>query len=482
MIGRAWVGLVAVVLLGISPRAHATTYTLEDIVERVSRDFPAVAAAREGVAAAEAQLRAARLAWLPAGDATLYISGSPNVKCLSKPYDPTDVGNAKGSNTPDPNQAVREANCMRTNVVSLNNNASGSSLVDIAPIHGLVLRLDVTLNQPIYSFGRIEAGIAAGKASVENATAALYREQADAVVLANRAYFGVKAARAALGTLNEGVEKLREWIAKIDQQLNGRNTSHYSESDLARLKVSLSFVLTQVYDQDRNLAYAERGLQLLLNDPHADVDDRELELASAEEPEPLDAWQQRARQRRPEMRLLAAGAHNAASVRAARFAEMLPELTFNTYLGVGYASSIDTPQNYFFNRPNFVNATFGLQLHQPLDLGVRVARWQQAKHDERATSARGRQSTLAYATDVAKAYEDYREARARARETSKGERISRGWFTSIDSNVASGLSADGREAVEAAQNYFSFRLRNLQAVFEANMALAQLQRVTASLK
>jgi outer membrane protein TolC len=196
--------VAGIAFLAAQPAAHATKYTLTEIVERVSRDFPAVAAAREGVAAAQAQLRAARLAWLPAGDATLFLSGSPNVKCLNKPYDPTDVDNAKGSNTPDPNQAVREANCMRTNVVSLNNSAAGSSLVDIAPIHGLVLRLDVTLNQPIYSFGRIEAGIAAGKASVENATAALQREQAEAVLLANRAYFGVKAARAALGTLNGG--------------------------------------------------------------------------------------------------------------------------------------------------------------------------------------------------------------------------------------------------------------------------------------
>jgi len=56
--------------------------------------------------------------------------------------------------------------------------------------------------------------------------------------------------------------------------------------------------------------------------------------------------------------------------------------------------------------------------------------------------------------------------------------VSRGWFHAIDSNVQAGLQSDPREAVEAAQAYFAFRLRNLQAIYDADIALAWLERVT----
>lgn len=464
---------VGLLVLLCAARASAGTYTLEQLTERVSRDFPAVVAAREAVAAAQEGVRVARFAWLPTGDLNFYVSGAPNVKCLDKPYDPSNPD----SNTPDPNKAVRENNCLRTNVVSLSKQSSGSSLIDVAPIHGAILRLDVNLNQPLYSFGRIEAGIATAEANLTLARANLLREQADAVMQASRAYFGTKAARAALGTLDEGIGRLREWIGKMNEQLDGKNTAKYTESDLARLKVALSFIMTQRYDQERNLNYAQRALRLLTSDPQADTDDADLEL-TAEQIEPIDVWQKRAQLRRPELLIARATTAVADGARRSRLADMLPELTFNSYLGVGYASSIDTPQNYFFNRANYVNATFGLLLHEPLDFGQRFARWRQARADAHASEARTRAADLGGETDIAKAYEDWREARARAEETRRGERVSRGWFHAIDSNVQAGLQGDAREAVEAAQAYFTFRLRNLQAIYDADVALAWLERVT----
>jgi len=209
-----------------------------------------------------------------------------------------------------------------------------------------------------------------------------------------------KAARAALGTLDEGIKALHEWIDKMNEQLDGKNAAKYTESDLARLKVALSFIMTQRYDQDRNLSYAQSALRLLTSDPQADTDDAELDLTT-EEIEPIDVWQKRAQLRRPELIVARASHAVADGARRARIADMLPELSFNSYLGVGYASSIDTPQNYFFNRANFVNATFGLMLHEPLDLGQRFARWRQARADEHAADARTRAADLGGETDIA---------------------------------------------------------------------------------
>lgn len=472
MSARAWLVVLAVACA--APRAEAARYSLEELVRKVSSEFAGVVAGREGVEAAQAQLRAAQLMWLPTGEATLLLSGSPKVRCIGKSYDPNDPMN----NVPLEDVAAREANCLRTTYVDLRTSTGG--LADIAPIHGLFLRLDVRLEQPLFTFGKIEASIGLGKAAVATARANLEREQADAVFNAMRAYWGLKAARAAVATIEEGVEKLNEWIERIDESLSGKNQSKYTESDLARLKVALANAQMLLLDQKRNRDYAKDALELLTGDPEADVDEAELDLMEADDPEALDVWQARALKLRPELKLADAATASARSVRWLRIAELLPDLHLSSTLNVGYAGGMDTPQNYFFNRTNFLNAQFGLLLRQPLDFGVRSARYLQARHEERAAVARARQSLINYSTEISKAYADYEEARGRAKETARGEKISRGWYNAVDQNLATGLFTDGREMVEAVQNYFTFRLRNFQAIFEANVALAWLRRTTGT--
>jgi outer membrane protein TolC len=471
MNARALMALLGVLVLA-SP-AQAEVYTLSKLVEKVTNDFPTVVAGREGVEAARASLKASQFAWLPTGDLTLFMTGSPKVKCIGKPVDPNDPS----ANIPDPRQDVRESNCLRTTVVDLARNAS---LADVAPIHGLYLRLDVRLDQPLYSFGKMEAGISLSKAGVVAAQANLEREQADAVWNATRAYWGLKAARAAVDTITEGMDKVKEWIEKMDEALSGKNPSRYTESDLARLRVALINAQLLLLDQVRNRDYAMQALQLLTNDPEADVDDSELELMDAEAPEPLTGWQARALRMRSEFKSQASTVSTVRAIRKLRIAEFLPDLLFSSTLGVGYANAMDTPQNYYMGRPNYVTAQFGLVLRQPLDFGLRAARYLQAKHDERAAVARSDAATITYSTEVARAYADYEEARGRVRETARGEKLSRGWYNSVDQNVSTGLFTDGREMVEAVQNYFTFRLRNFQALFDANIALGWLRRTTGT--
>jgi outer membrane protein TolC len=450
--------------------AQASSWTLDELVKKVERDAPNVLAAQHALEAAQDNLRAAQFGWLPTGDATLGLSGSPNVKCLG-PH--SDLNPQTDVPLPDSEQAIREQNCLRTNVVSLN--GANTNYFDIAPIHGVVLQLNINLNQQLYSFGRLEAAIDAAKAQLETAKGNLEAAQAEAVWYANRAYWGLKASRAAVDALGEAVDKLKEWVQTIDDELNGKNKAKYSESDLKRMQIALAYANTQLYDQQRNLSYAKEALQFLAGEPDADIDDSDLELI--DDPAPLPTWQSRALSLRPEYHLLRANDAFARSQRKARMADLMPNLTFTSQLAYGFASSMDTPQNYYFNRPNYLNVTLGLSLTIGLDFGPKAMRFIQAKRDEEASVLRSKGSMLQYQTDIAKAWEDYNEARLRAKEAARGEKISRGWYFAVNSNVQSGL-AEAREMVEALQNYFTFRLRSFQSMYDANIALAALRRAT----
>jgi outer membrane protein TolC len=471
---RLLVLLLVLPLSFLGGRARAARYTLRELVQKVASEAPTVEAARLGLTTAQAALRTAQFGWLPTGDLMFLLSGSSNVLCnpLSFAENPAN-DTATVSKIP---QSVREANCLRTTVVSL----TEGSLADIAPVHGVLLRLEVNVNQELYSFGRLESSIAVARAGVDAARANVEKEQAEAVWQATRVYWGIKAAKAAVDTLDVGLSKLQNWIDKIEAELDGKSASKYTETDLIRLKVANAFARIQLVDQRRHLDVATEALRVMTGDPAAQIDDSELEIVE-EGSADLQTWRGRAERSRPEVRLLRAGEAAALGNRSGRLSELLPDLSFNTVFGAGYASSMDTPHNYYFNRPTYVNATFGLVLRQPLDFGVRTARWQQAKHEDEATRARSRAAALGFEIETTKAFIDWQEARQRAKEAARGEKLSRGWISAVGANINAGLYADGRELVDVMQSYFLFRLRGFQAIYDANVALAWLRRTAGTL-
>jgi outer membrane protein TolC len=448
--------------------AAAAKYTLAELIAKASREAPGVVSQRESVAAAQANLRAAYFQWMPSGELALNLGGTPSVECLDRLESPTSTG--PGQTVPYADQKLREANCVRTTAVDLRT----TPLEDLLPTKGIFVGINVTLNQPLYSFGKFEAIIASARANVELQEASVLREQADVVWNVTRAYWGLKATRAAIAVLDEAIGKVHEWVDRIAKEIGGENPSHYSQSDLARLKVALSNANMLLIDQKRTQFYAQEALRVLTDDADADVDDEDLALDDAKLE--LTEWQSKTPHLKPEMRVLDAQVKAGRATRNQRIAELLPDLALNSQLVYGYAPAVDSPQNWFLARTNTFNFSFMLSLRQPLDFGVRGARLSQAKHDALAAIYRQKAGAMAAAADVAKAFADWEEAKGRAKETRRGEKISRGWYNTVDQNLAAGLASDGRELVEAAQNYFAFRLRQFQAIFDANVQLAQLRR------
>jgi outer membrane protein TolC len=453
--------LVPLLILLCASRAGATRWTLDELVKKLRKDAPNVVSARHALESAKDGLRAAQYSWLPTGDVTMALSGAPKVLC-------EDL-----SGYSDPQQDIRERNCLRTNVVSLNSGVG--PLEDLLPIHGLYLHLDINLHQQLYWFGRTEASIAAAQAQVDTAKANLEAAEAETLWYAARAYWGLKASRAAVDSIGEAADKLKEWKDKIATALDGKNVEHFTEADLKRIQIAQTYANTQLYDQQRNLQYAKEALEFLAADKDADVDEEELTLIDDETD--LRSWLDRALQWRPEMHLLRASDDYQRSQRKARIADFLPTLNFDMSLNYGLATSMDTPQNYYFNRPNYLNASMALSIGFGLDFGPKVMRYKQAKQDLIAQLARSQGQVNTYNTEIAKAYEDYQEARARVKEFARGERLSRGWYLSINQNVEAGL-AEPREMRESLESFFSFRLRGYQAIYDANTAHAFLTRVT----
>src|SRR5262249_34505824 len=74
--------LTIALVSGVSSPASARKYTLQELIDRVSRSYAGVQAARENVSSAQAQLAQANGLLWPQGQLTFGITGTPNVKCF----------------------------------------------------------------------------------------------------------------------------------------------------------------------------------------------------------------------------------------------------------------------------------------------------------------------------------------------------------------------------------------------------------------
>jgi outer membrane protein, multidrug efflux system len=463
---------IVVAFVGValsSGSAEAARYTLGQLLAKVRVEYPGVIAAREGLASADAQLHQANRLWLPVGDLNFGITGSPSVQC--QVTDPL-TGNTitKDANGAPISEKARLNHCDSTGGFDFR------SSDQFLPTHGVAFNLSLNLLQPLYTSGKIEAARSGARAGRDAAEDNVELARADVALNVARAYWGLKLARAIEGTIEEGRDKLKEWIATVEKNIAG-NAPTYTESDRARLRIAFDNLELVLIDVRRNLRIALAGLRVLVGEEDADVDEEEIDVVEIKEL-PLSFYEDEARLHRPEAKLLDAAMSASRSFKRLKLSELLPDFGLSASFSYGYASAIDSPSNAFMSHANFLGAGLFLVMHQPLDIGMRLARLEQARADERAMEARRKQALGGIAWDVAGSYANLEEARLRYERLGHAEKVARGWYSAMDSQIDSGGAQSTRDSAEAARNYFELRIRHLQAIMDVNLALAQLHRVT----
>ncbi len=443
--------MAAAVALALSPtEAQAGHYNLSQLLERVRNEYAGVEAAREAKNVAEAQLSQANRLWFPTGDLTFGLTGTPKVQCL------------------DANRSPNVNDCVRTDVVDLSHGSRNAFSFD-----GVALRFDAKLTQPLYTFGKIEAARAAAKAGRDAADGGVAQAKAEVSVQAQRAYWGLKWARASLATLDDGRGRLSDWVKRVDAAIEGGKSS-YTETDLIRLKLALDTAELVILDVERAKQIAESALRVLTHDDQVELDDSEIELVAGEM-RPLAFYQDGALTHRPEARMLSAAGRAVHAQRSLRIAELLPDIGVQASFGYGYAQNVDTPQNAFMNHPNTVGAGVYLVARTTLDIPERLAKFSEANAQLRQLDAKRREALGGIALEIDRSYADAIEAQKRADRSAHAEKIARGWYNAVDSNLQAGV-AESRDLVDAARNYFELRLKHLQAIMDVNVTHAALER------
>jgi outer membrane protein, multidrug efflux system len=434
------------------PVAEARTFTLPELLDLARKGNAGVAAAALATQRIEAQLSEANRSWLPTGSFLSMIAPVPRIQCF----------NTAGVNDNE--------YCVNTDVKEVS-----------TKFKGIFTRTELNLVQPLFTFGKISAGKEAAKRGVAASKSQEVGVAADLGLNVRKAYYGIKLARAVLGTFDEGFGYLDDAQKEIEKNLK-EGTGTATQTDLLRLRTVRAELDVRRLETERLGGDAHAGLRALLGaeaPANLEIDDEEL--APLEVPDrPLTHYQDEARVHRPEVHALDNLVAAKRSLADLERRKQYPDLVLLGSATYARATSVDDPQNAFYNDPfNVAAVGMAAAVRLPLDLGVRNARAAQAQADADETELRRREALAGVRFEVQRAFNALTEARKRVTVVKSGERAAKAWITALAQNLAAGL-AETKDFADALVAFFQFRVRVLQAAFDFNIAAATMARTTGT--
>jgi outer membrane protein TolC len=443
----------------------AKPYRLDELLDMARKGNPGVAAAAQATAGVQAQLdEAERMKW-PSGELTSLLAPMTNITCSTGSPD-----DALGKD-------YRLKHCYNTSF-----SFQGEQLFDaFSNIKGIFTRTELKLVQPLYTFGKISAGLTAAKEGVEASRGREAGAVADVEQNVRKAYWGAKLARELQSTLKEGLDYLDKAQKKIDEQL-AEGSGEASVTDRLRLRTVRAEVEARVLEAQRGASMARSGLRTLIGSAapaDLDIDDADLEALTIPT-RTLAQYQEAATSYRPEVQALNHLVATKQALADLEWRRQYPDLALVGTAQYAYSNSVDHPQNAFFNNPyNSAGAGLAAVLRVPLDLGPRNARAHKAAAEAAEADLKRREALGGIAFEVEKAFGEMQEAGERVKTVQKGEKASRQWIAAIMQNMAVGV-AEAKDFSDALLAFFQARVRYLQSIYDLNVAVANLSRATGS--
>jgi outer membrane protein len=442
--------------------AQAKAYKLDELLDMARRGNPGLAANAQVTASVEAQALEAHRSYWPTGDLSSTLAPVPEIRCYSSDLNaPTDL-------------AYREQHCDNTSFAF----QPSQTLDAITKLRGVFTRTEIKLVQPIYTFGKISAGINAAELGVEASRSRASGQVADVELNVRRAYWGAKLARELLNMLDEGLEYLNDAQKKIDEEL-ADGSGNASVADRLRLRTMRADIEARLLEARRGADLAKAGLRTLIG-PSApadlEVDDAPLEELDVPARQ-LASYNDLARSYRPEVKALDQMVAAKRALADLEWRRQYPDLVLVGSALYAYASSVDHPQNAFANNP-FNSSGVGLAaaFRMPLDLFVKNAHAHRLRAEAREAELRRNEALGGIGFEVEKAYTEMKEADQRLKTVQKGEKAARQWIAAIMQNISVGL-AETKDFSDALLAFFQAHTRCLQALYDCNIAVASLTRV-----
>jgi len=347
---------------------------------------------------------------------------------------------------------------------------------DISTDMGIWLRMQLTAGIPVYTFGKItsywemaEQGVEVGESKVE-------KEKQQIAFDVRRAFYSLQIAREILAVTVDGLKYLDKALVKVEEDLEN-DEGNYTESDLKKLETGRVKIEVEVVKAKKIEKVALAALRFLTGKADFAPPDVPIEPESVEIGE-LDQYLDAAQENRPELKMLGSAIKVGKANIKLKKASMLPNFVLAGQYTYAYANKVEDQKTPFANDPfNSKGGGVTLMLEWPLDIVPAAYRVSKAKADLFRLEAQQEEAVGGIAVEVELAFQDVVEAKERMGVLMQGKKLGKGWIIAQSQNFDAGLS-EMRDFVDALTAYFEMYLLYYQAVYEYNVALANLRLVS----
>ena len=453
-------GLLLALLILLMPLGAAAKevpqLTLKQLTALALKFSPEVKASKSEVRFAEEQVAEVKGYYFPQLD-ILGVGGvAPNAK---RPY--VDTGGQGGSSA------------TRGNIVYP---YPGNRL------HGVNVfgHLDAFITQPLYTFGKIAYRDRAAQKNVKVKTAAVDIKRGEIILRVAEAYYGLVLAEQGKDAVKEARTYLSDTRERIDRLL-AINSPNVRESDKYRLAMYEGGVEKFAAQAEEGAKVAYLALKAFIGyGPGQDFKVGPELPTPSKAPGTLDQQIRTALEMRPEFTQLKEGLVARQLLVDAARADQYPSFfaaVIATVAGApGREQTHDPYVNDFFNQAGAL-PVLGVKWH--FDFGILKAKIRQAQAELEQTKQYEKAALMGIPVEVAQAYGKVQENYKASEGLEKAYVNARRWLITSFSNFDMGLGKMD-DIFQAFERYGTFRGDYLMALYQYNLATAQLDKATGA--
>jgi len=168
---------------------------------------------------------------------------------------------------------------------------------------GPFTRLELDINVPLWTFGKLAAALAAAQQGLESEQAHTEMRRAEVILNTKQLYYGLMLTRQLSGVLHEMLDTMGKAVSKTQERLDA-GSSAVTEIDLLKLKAGRAKLAKGVIEVDAAAILTRSALARAIGAPADgtfDIADRKLRPVAATI-NPLDTYLAEGPERRPETR------------------------------------------------------------------------------------------------------------------------------------------------------------------------------------
>jgi len=346
-------------------------------------------------------------------------------------------------------------------------------------INGIFGIADITLIQPIYTFGKISSYREAALSGTKVAKAGVDKKTSDIILRTKELYFSLLLARDIKNLVLEVKDELVESIEKAEKQLEA-GSPWADEMNLFKLKAFLGEIERNLNEAEKSEALAKDVLMTSLGLPEdTEFDIAELSLSPEERmPEDLKYYEKNAEEQRPEFIQLKEGLNAKSALINVEESSFYPQLFVGVKAYIAGASNRDRIHNPFIY--DYFNNTYGaafLGLKWSIDFGITAGRVKEAEAEYYKIVEKKKFADEAIPLQVRKAYLELEEASKSIPEIENAYKNARKWLVAAIANFDLGIG-EAKEIADAAVAYAQMKVNYFRTVYNQRMSFANLSYAT----